>query len=146
MSLSMRLGLLCLLAAAPLAAQNVPNLQAIRPMVEAHAADAIVLDWKAEHDKAMAKNRQLRDENTGLRAQLDAWTSKGGALVHAYCETPGLSRNSAGASNDCTTSGYTCEPVSGLCRTSAANSSECAAGYLWCVNGNRCIANTAICQ
>ena len=98
-----------------------------------------IIDHEAELHRAGANI-------TGLRSQLEAWTGKGGSLVHAYCETPSLSRNSAGASNDCATSGYNCEPVSGLCRTSAANSSECAAGYNWCVYGNRCIPKSATCE
>ena len=135
--------LLCLLACSPLAAQNVPT---VRPMVAPANVGAIQVDWKARHDKQVEKNKQLRAENDDLRAQLAAWVGKGGSQVHAYCETETLSRNTAGASNDCAASGYTCESVSGLCRTSAANSSQCATGRTWCVYGNRCVASAAECK
>lgn len=138
-----RIALLCLLACAPLAAQNVTS---VRPMAAPANVDAVQVDWKAQHDRLIEHNRQLRAENDDLRAQLANWTGKGGSQVHAYCETATLSRNTAGAGNDCAASGYTCEPVSGLCRTSAVNSSQCAAGRTWCVHGNRCLASAAECQ
>ena len=138
-----RIGLLCLLACAPLAAQNVT---AVRPMVAPANVGAIQIDWKAQHDKQVEKNKELRAENEGLRAQLAAWVNKGGSQVHAYCETETLSRNSAGASNDCAASGYKCEAVSGLCLTSAGNSSQCAAGRIWCVYGNRCVSSADECK
>lgn len=108
--------------------------------------NAIQIDYKQQWEKERQKNQQLREENTGLRGQLAEWTNKGGSLVHAYCETPTLSANSSGARNDCASGGYTCEPVSGLCRTSAANGSQCAAGYNWCVYGNRCVRSPGECR
>jgi len=76
------------------------------------------------------KNKQLRGENDGLRNQLAEYTRRGGSLVHAYCETETVSRNTAGARNDCAPTGYKCEPVGGLCRTSANDSNQCADGFL----------------
>ena len=118
------------------------------PATVAAPADAAKVqpDYRAELEKARARNKQLRAENDTLRAQLAQWTSKGGSQVHAYCETPTLSANSAGARNDCATAGYTCEPVSGLCRTSAANGSQCAGSRIWCVYGNRCVTSAAECK
>lgn len=126
-------GLLSLLASAPLSAQNVSPM---RPMV-APNVNAIQIDYKTQWDQERAKNQALRNENASLRAQLEAWTRKGGSQVHAYCETPTLSANSAGARNDCAASGYACEPVSGLCRTMARTSNDCAPGFL--MNVDRCV-------
>ena len=125
--------LLSLLVAAPLSAQNVSS---VRPMATPNIS-AIQIDYKAKWEQERSKNQQLRDENSGLRAQLDAWTNKGGSQVHAYCETPTLSVSSAGARNDCAASGYGCEPVSGLCRTVARSSNDCAPGFL--MNVDHCV-------
>lgn len=127
----------------PVATQTAPVL---RPMVAPRVAASIEIDYKTQYEQERARNQQLREENGSLRTTLAAWTSKGGSLVHAYCETPTRSASSAGASNDCAASGYTCEPVSGLCRTSAANSDQCAAGHSWCVYGNRCVRSAADCK
>lgn len=125
--------LLSLLIAAPLYAQNVSS---VRPIATPNIS-AIQIDYKAKWEQERSKNQQLRDENSGLRAQLDAWTRKGGSQVHAYCETPTLSVSSAGARNDCAASGYGCEPVSGLCRTVARTSNDCAPGFL--MNVDHCV-------
>ena len=145
MSLLSRVVVIAALAmSAPLAAQNTGTL---RPMVSPVKVDAVQVDWKAQYDRERAKNQELRGQVTSLQAQLDAWTNKGGSQVHAYCETPTLSRNTAGASNDCAAGGgYKCEDVSGLCRTSAANSSQCATGFTWCVYGNRCVRSADECR
>lgn len=123
-----------LVVSAPLPAQNAATM---RPMIAPVKADAMQIDWKAQYDKEHAKNQELRGQVGSLQAQLDAWTSKGGSQVHAYCETETLSRSTAGASNDCAASGYRCEPVSGLCRTSARDTAECAPYFL--LDGNRCV-------
>lgn len=124
MSILSRVAVVVLLAAAaPLAAQNAATL---RPMVAPVKVDAVQVDWKVQYDKERAKNQALRGQVASLQAELASWTSKGGSQVHAYCETETLSRNTAGASNDCAASGYRCEPVSGLCRTSARVTADCA--------------------
>lgn len=129
MSILSRVAVVVLLVAAPpLAAQNAATL---RPMVAPVKVapvkvDAVQVDWKVQYDKERAKNQALRGQVASLQAELASWTSKGGSQVHAYCETETLSRNSAGARNDCAASGYRCEPVSGLCRTSARVTADCA--------------------
>lgn len=125
--------LLALLAASPLAAQNIGG---VRPMV-APKINAVQIDYQQQWQKEREKNQQLREENARLQSQLAEWTRKGGSLVHAYCETPTLSASSSGARNDCAASGYGCEPVSGLCRTSVRSSDQCAPGYLMDVD--RCV-------
>ena len=58
-----------------------------------------------------------------LQAKLDETVHPGGSLVTAYCESDGVSRNTAGASSDC--GAYACEPVSGLCRVQCNATVEC---------------------
>lgn len=128
-----RWALLALLVSAPLSAQNVTP---IRPMATPNL-NTVQIDYKQQWEKERQKNQQLRDENAQLQSQLAEWTRKGGSLVHAYCETPTMSVNSSGARNDCAVSGYTCEPVSGVCRTMARSSDECAPGYL--MNVDHCV-------
>lgn len=117
---------LALLVAGPLSAQTMTG---VKPMATPNI-NTIQVDYKQQYEKEREKNQQLRTQNASLQSQLDEWTRKGGSLVHAYCETPTISANSAGARNDCAASGYTCEPVSGMCRTMARSSDDCAPGFL----------------
>ncbi len=133
MNRTARWGLLALFVAAPLSAQNASQ---VRPMATPKV-NAIQIDYKQQWETERQKNKQLREENARLQAQLAEWTRKGGSLVHAYCETPTMSATSAGARNDCAASGYTCEPVSGLCRTMVRSSDECAPGFL--MNVDHCV-------
>jgi hypothetical protein len=120
--------------AGPVAAQ-VTNLRPITAPIEA----VPMIDYKAEYEKFKARNQELRSENAALKARLDEWTRKGGSLVHAYCESSTVSRSSAGARNDCAVNGFNCEPVSGLCRTVANSSSDCAGTYLYCPTTRQCV-------
>ncbi|MEO5972841.1 MAG: hypothetical protein ABIP91_05715 [Sphingomicrobium sp.] len=63
-------------------------------------------------------------------ATIDAMTKPGGALVKAYCESPTLSKNTAGASENCADAGYRCAPVEGTCRRSCNISDDCAGTWL----------------
>ncbi|WP_166210918.1 hypothetical protein [Cognatiluteimonas telluris] len=124
----------CCLLAGVAFAQNTPmpppaTAPASRPLI-APMTHAMDIDFQGQYRKELEKNRQLRGENDSLRQQLAEYTRRGGSLVHAYCETETMSRNTAGASNDCAPTGYRCEPVSGLCRTSANDSAQCADGFL----------------
>lgn len=125
--------LLLLLVAAPLSAQNVVGM---KPMAVPNV-NAVQVDYRQQFEKEREKNQQLRAENARLQSQLAEWTRRGGSLVHAYCETPTVSANSSGARNDCAATGYGCEPVSGLCRTVARTSNDCAPGFL--MNVDRCV-------
>ena len=124
------------------AAQSVGT---VRPMV-APKVDTIVIDYRQQWEQERAKNQVLRSENARLGEELAAWTRRGGSQVHAYCETPTLSRNSAGASNDCAVAGFGCEPVSGLCRTVANSSADCAAGYIYCATNRQCVRDANGCR
>ena len=112
-------------------AQNVrPSVTPQPARVTPQLANALVIDYQAQYRKEVEKNKQLSGENDGLRQQLAEMTRHGGSLVHAYCETRTVSRNTAGDRNDCARNGYTCEAVSGLCRTSANDSDQCSDGFL----------------
>lgn len=100
---------------------------------------------KAAIEKLQADKRKLRDqyqltlsEYQKTLAKLDEMTRVGGTLVTAHCEGT-RSVNTAGASEDCASSGYACSPVSGLCERSCHGNSgtECAGGYV-CDSG-QCI-------
>lgn len=110
----------------------------MRPLVAPRANDATDVDYKGLYNQEREKNQQLR-------GQLDAWTRRGGSLVHAYCDSATRSVNSAGASSDCASAGFTCEPVSGLCRTTASNSDQCSAGFNWCASTNKCVRKAIEC-
>jgi hypothetical protein len=132
----------CLLASLAASAQTAPmtghpTAPAAQPMLMPRMAHATDIDFQAQYRKEVEKNRQLSSENDGLRRQLQEYTQRGGSLVHAYCETPTVSRNTAGARSDCAPTGYRCEPVSGLCRTSANDSNQCADGFL--LDVDRCV-------
>jgi len=122
------------LGAMAASAQNAPPMSRVPApaarTVSPQLSQALAIDWQAQYRKEVEKNQGLRGENDGLRHQLAEYTRRGGSLVHAYCETRTVSRNTAGASNDCARDGYTCEPVSGLCRTSANDSDQCSDGFL----------------
>jgi hypothetical protein len=88
----------------------------------------------------------LQQQKAELQQKLNAATQVGGSAVKAYCESPTVSRNTSGAKNDCALTGYMCEPVSGLCRTSCRKTQDyCAPGYACdtmqgpgvCVNWNQ---------
>jgi hypothetical protein len=74
-----------------------------------------------------------------LRARLDDMTRAGGSLVTAQCTSDTISRNTAGASEDCAASGYTCAAVSGLCHRSCTSTTMCSAGFVCDIPAARCV-------
>ncbi len=116
--------------------QTIKLAPAPRPNVAAAQIDQAALE-KAALEK---ENKRLREENAALKKRVDDFSSLGGSEVHAYCPTPGTSRNTAGAESDCRDAGgYTCEPVSGLCRTSCQTSDMCAGGYTCDTEIQQCV-------
>jgi hypothetical protein len=88
--------------------------------------------------KLEAEKRALQEENMRLREQNRQMTELGGSQVRAYCPSVEVSRNTAGAENNCASSGYNCEQVSGLCYTSCSTGIECAKDFN--CDGGRCIS------
>lgn len=106
--------------------QTVPD----QDLQVAEDKDALIKRLRDKNTALRQENDQLKQENAELQGRIAAMTSLGGSEVHAYCSDASTSRNTAGANNDCAATGYTCEPVSGLCRTIVRSSAECAAGWL----------------
>lgn len=140
----MRFRLVALLAAvvvtpalAQISMQPMPRPVILPPVATVHQdADAAqkvqtLEDAQAQIAKLRAEKRDLDAKLTEALATIDAWTKKGGSLVHAYCESEEVSRSSAGASEDCSASGYRCSPVEGTCRRSCNVTTDCA-GYHVC--------------
>lgn len=95
-------------------------------------------DVAMDPERARALINQLRQEKRDLDAKLtealgriDEMTKPGGNLVRAYCASGDVSRNTAGAEENCAASGYACAPVEGTCRRSCNVTTDCA-GYHVC--------------
>jgi len=80
-------------------------------------------DLQGQVDALQTQNTSLQKELQVAQQQLKETTHPGGSAVTAYCESGSVSRNTAGATNDCGL--YRCEEVSGLCRTQCDNASQC---------------------
>ena len=80
-------------------------------------------DLQGQVDALQTQNTSLQKDLQVAQQQLKEATHPGGSAVTAYCESGSVSRNTAGATNDCGL--YKCEAVSGLCRTQCDNSSQC---------------------
>lgn len=134
------LALLALLLVTPAAAQLV--MQPIqRPIALPPAtapgmlqSNSDVAERTMTIEQARARIAQLQRDKREADARLaealatiEQMTSRGGSLVRAYCEGRSLSRNTAGASEDC--GRYACGEVDGLCRKSCTASRDCAANY-----------------
>ena len=127
----------CLLAASVAGAQTIQPIQlAPRPNAQVMEIDQQAL----EKAKLERENAKLREENAALKKRVDDLTTLGGSEVHAYCATPGTSRNTAGAESECRDNGgYMCEPVSGLCRTSCQTTNMCAGGWTCDTGIQQCV-------
>jgi hypothetical protein len=139
--------LAALLAATSASAQN---LQVIRPVqlaqppasqqLEVNTPEAQIARLEKDNARLREENAQLRAENAALSGRVNNFSSLGGSEVHAYCPNRQTSRNTAGAESDCgAAGGYTCEPVSGLCRTSCQTSDMCAGGWTCDTGAQRCV-------
>ena len=113
----------------------------------AAAGPNLELDQKAINQQLTQRIKQLREENASLReqnaklqARINEFTRLGGSEVHAYCPTGTTSRNTAGATADCASlGGYTCEEVSGLCRTQCQTTDMCAPGWTCDTGAQQCV-------
>ena len=132
----------------PMPVQN-PRAQQSTPQIAPAAnrvVDTAVVDEHAVNQKLREKINELKRENDALRAEnasfksrLNEYTSKTGSEVHAYCANPDTSSNTAGASTDCNRSGYVCDAVSGLCKTSCQTTDMCAVGWVCDTGVQQCI-------
>jgi hypothetical protein len=131
MSAIRSLCLVALVATVPFAAaQQAPVIRSvqIQPGAAVNQIDQYQI-CRADVERLREKVRKLEEDNAALVLQVRGYREKGGSLVHAYCPAPTTSRTTAGDQQDCAASGYTCEPVSGLCRTSCSVGGDCAVGY-----------------
>lgn len=148
--------LLALILVTPATAQmSVPRIRpiAVEPVTAVPQGDQLIVDPWTNPDTARRVIEQLRAERSELKsslgaangrladalAKIDALTTPGGSLVRAYCASPTVSRNTAGAEEDCADSGYRCDQVSGLCHRSATSSQMCSAGFNWDARSNQCV-------
>ena len=128
-------GIVCavwLLASASVLAQSMRS-------VAVPGAAVRTMEVESQCKPHIDKNKQLRAENEALKAQIEGFTRLGGSHVTAYCENPSTSRNTAGASADCSLAGYNCEPVSGQCRTSCQTSDMCSGGFVCDTGAQQCV-------
>jgi hypothetical protein len=128
-----------LLATACVASAQTPQVMQVRPSAIASAAQ---IDRVPMLEKQVAslreENERLKRENAALKADIDSYRMLGGSQVHAFCEGS-VSKNTAGASNDCSNAGYTCESVSGLCHTSCQTSDMCSGGFVCDTGIQQCV-------
>lgn len=135
----------CLLAASAASAQNLQTIKLLPPsgQLEAAQVDQAAMarrSLEVENKKLRDDNARLETENQALSARIDAFTTPGGSEVHAYCPSPTISRNTAGAETNCDLSGgFACEPASGLCHTSCETSEMCAGGFVCDTGTKRCV-------
>lgn len=150
------LALLALLIVTPALAQvMVQPIQKVQPIPTVPIVRAPDMTVQQNNDaankvmtieEARARISQLTQEkraaNEKLKealARIDEITKPGGSLVRAYCASPALSRNTAGAEENCSSTGYVCGEVAGLCKTQCTTSNDCAAGYTCDVPQARCV-------
>jgi hypothetical protein len=133
---SLAAGLLLVASAQAQTLQSIKLAPAVRPNVDVAQVDQAALE-RAALEK---ENKRLREENAALKKRVDDLTTLGGSEVHAYCPNQDTSRNTAGAESDCSgAGGYTCEPVSGLCRTSCQTTDMCSRGYTCDTEIQQCV-------
>jgi len=126
----------------PRAQQNTQKVApAASPAINAAVVDehAVNQQLREKINAMKRENDALRAENASLKSRLNEYTSKTGSEVHAYCENPDTSRNTAGASTDCNRSGYVCDAVSGLCKTSCQTTDMCAVGWVCDTPVQQCV-------
>ena len=138
-------GIAALLLVTPALAQVMTIKRIPSPATEIQAQDqdlsaAIVQDPAKARETIARLYREKRELNARLTeamATIQQYSDRKGTLVKAYCESRELSRNTAGATENCADSGYVCGEVEGTCKRSCNVSSECATNFTCDVG--RCI-------
>ena len=128
-------------------APSAPQIQMVTP------SETPTFDPASTPETARAAIKKLQDRIRELRAQmavtlgdlqalrtqLDETTRLGGSLVRAVCASPALSRNTAGAEENCYATGYTCGAVEGTCFRQCTSTSQCAPGFACDIAAARCV-------
>jgi hypothetical protein len=97
---------------------------------------------KAANRQLRENNKRLRNENGALTERITQMTTRGGSQVRAWCPSDTISRSTAGDEANCEAAGYTCEPVSGLCRTSCQTSDMCSINHTCDPVSHSCVDTT----
>lgn len=119
--------------------QATQPTMAMTPEMEIDALKKKVTKLQDQNKQLTDQNSKLTDQNNKLNQQIGEMTKKGGSLVKAFCEGQSMSKNTAGASRNCATTGYNCEPVSGLCYTQCGTSDQCIGGFVCDTAEKRCV-------
>jgi hypothetical protein len=99
----------------------------------------MILDLAARLDKAEKSGALIALRAKQLEDQVKSMTKPGGSLVRAYCDGETVSRNTAGAANNCANLGYACEPVSGTCYARCSRTNQCARGWVCDPSVSSCV-------
>ena len=144
------IGLAALLMVTPALAQvitvprlAIPQVTQVQPQDDS-VSTAIVSDPEQARQTILRLQREKRELNAKLTealATIDQYSTRGGSLVRAYCESDELSRNTAGASENCAESGYRCSPVEGTCRRTCNVTTDCAGYYVCDTAQHVCVRN-----
>jgi FtsZ-binding cell division protein ZapB len=124
--------LACLCASSFVVAQNIVPIQQLQVAPRPAASIAQIDQEAVERTRLERENAKLKEENAALKQRIEALTTLGGSEVRAYCAAPNVSKNTAGAENNCADAGYSCDDVSGLCNTRCNTSDECSGGEFRC--------------
>jgi len=128
-------------------APATPQIQMVTPSETPRFDPALTPETaRAEITRLQKRIRDLRGQMAVtladlqvLRTQLDEMTRAGGSLVRAVCASPELSRNTAGAEENCYASGYTCGSVEGTCFRQCTTTAQCAPGFVCDTSASRCV-------
>ena len=122
---------------------SIPQINQVQPQDDS-VSTAIVSDPEQAKQTILRLQREKRELSAKLTealATIDQYTTRGGNLVRAYCESDELSRNTAGATENCAESGYRCSPVEGTCRRACNVTTDCAGYYVCDTARHVCVRN-----
>lgn len=132
-------------AAAQMTVPKVSRPNVLQPLTVSPNAETTLEPWMTP-ETAKKTIEELRLERTQLKtslsealARIDAITQPGGSLVRAYCASHTVSKNTAGAEENCAASGYSCDQVSGQCHRTATSGDMCSEGFNMDATNGRCI-------
>jgi len=123
----------------PMPAQALPELAPLEVDSDPVTKAMTLEDATALIAKLKADRREVNVKLTNALGTIEQMTTRGGSLVRAYCESPSLSRNTAGASEGC--GRYICGDVDGLCKKTCVVTDDCAVGSC---DGGQCMTQEEI--